>query len=311
MQLFKMAGRRHGAGTAAAVCESDSRLRYGGPWFSAASALPLEGRLIRSGRLATLVAAGIRRPGRIVALIVLLLRTRSEELFLSASPAGQALDAYFNKRSLGVFPENQFCRGVLLLPQDHSEYLRGRSRQSLRTNLRRATAAGITCENVSDPSRVLDEFTEVCRSARDDAGSGWLAGLARPHITLMAARGKCGRPLALAGVVIDDSVCLIVFAVAISHEARWALHDHLVRTLIARRARYLLAEGRGPFGALGFTANVQHYQHLLGYELRHLIPVPPDAMTWRRPLLALVAVAAVSAATLLTPAAAAGATGFM
>jgi hypothetical protein len=210
-----------------------------------------------------------------------------------------------------VFPQNQFCRGVLLLPQDHSEYLRGRSRHALRTNLRRATAAGITCENVSDPSRVVDEFTEVYRSARDDAANGWRAVLARRHITLMVARDKRGRPLALAGVVIDDSVCLIVLAVAISHEARWALHDHLVRTLIARRARYLVAGGGGPFGALGFTANVQHYQHLLGYELRHLIPVPPNARTWRRRRSTSVVVAAVTAATLLVPPAAVGATVFM
>jgi hypothetical protein len=245
-----------------------------------------------------------------VALIALLLRTRSEALFLSGSSAGQALDAYFNKRSLGVFPQNRFCRGVLLLPQDHSAYLRGHSRQALRTNLRRAAAAGITCESVSDRSRVLDEFTEVYRSARGDAADGWLAPLERPHITLMVARDKCGRPLALAGVVIDDSVCLIVFAVAISHEARWALHDHLVRTLIARRGRYLLAAGGGPFGALGFTANVQHYQHLLGYELRHLIPVPPAAITRRRRRLASLVVAAVTAATLLVPPLA-SATGFI
>jgi hypothetical protein len=249
-----------------------------------------------------------------VALIVLLLRTRSEQLSLSPSSAGQALDAYFNKRLLGVFPQNQFCQGVLRLPHDHSEYLRGRSRQALRTNLRRATAAGITCENVSDP-RVLDEFTEVYRSMRgevaNDAANEWRAVLAPPHITLMVARDPHGRPLALSGVVIDDSVCLIVSALAVSYSARWALHDHLVRTLIARRTKYLVADGGGPFGALGFTANVQHYQHLLGYELRHLIPAPPDAQTWRRRRLAPLVVAAVTAATLAVPPAAAGATVLM
>jgi hypothetical protein len=127
----------------------------------------------------------------------------------------------------------------------------------------------------------------------------------------MVARDKYGRPLALSGVVIDGPVCLIVSALAVSHEARWALHDHLVQILIARRARYLVAEGGGPFGALGFTANVQHYQHLLGYELRHLIPVRPDAMMWRRRRLASLVVAAVTAATLLAPAGAAGAVIFM
>jgi hypothetical protein len=89
----------------------------------------------------------------------------------------------------------------------------------------------------------------------------------------MVARDEHGRPLAYAAAIIDDTVCLIGSALATCHEARWALHDHLVRILIARRVRYLLAEGGGPFGALGFAVNVQHYQHLLGYELRHLSPV--------------------------------------
>jgi hypothetical protein len=153
---------------------------------------------------------------------------------------------------------------------------------------------------------------DVYGSARAGAPDHWRAWLAPPHVTLMVARDKRGRPEALTGVVIDDSVCLIVLAVAISHEARWSLHDHLVRTLIARRVRYLVSEGGGPFGALGFTANVQHYQHLLGYELRHLIPLRGDAMTWRgRRLDASLVVAAVTAATLLAPAQAAGATIFM
>ena len=96
--------------------------------------------------------------------------------------------------------------------------------------------------------------------------------LERPEMTLLVARDRLGRPLALTGAVIDDSVCLIRLAVASNHEARWALHDHLVRILIARGVKNLLGEGGGPFGALGFDANLHHYQHLLGYELRHLKP---------------------------------------
>jgi hypothetical protein len=88
----------------------------------------------------------------------------------------------------------------------------------------------------------------------------------------MVARDECGAPLAMIGAVIDDVVCLIRVAVASSHHARWALHDHLVRTLVDRGVRYLLAEGGGPFGALGFANAVHHYQHLLGYELRHISP---------------------------------------
>lgn len=109
----------------------------------------------------------------------------------------------------------------------------------------------------------------------------WPALFARPEMTLLVARDKPGRPLAVAAAVIDDAVCLIEVAVASSHEARWALHDHLVRILIARGVRYLLAEGNGPFGALGFAPDVHHYQHLLGYQLRHLVPRTADPSSWR------------------------------
>jgi hypothetical protein len=301
-----MAPRRQKREIGAAESESDHPFRYGGPWFSAASALPLERGLIRSGRLATLVAAAVRRPARVAALLVLLLQTRSEHIYLSESRAGQALAAYFNQRSLGVFPTTRLCRGVLLLPRDHSAYLRGRRRQALRTNLRRAATAGIRCELTSDRSAVVDELFEIRRgsSFRDSDADTWRATLARSEMTIMMARDKYGRPLAMTGAVIDDSVCLISFAVATSHEARWALHDYLVQMLIARRVRYLLAEDGGPFGALGFTANVQHYQHLLGYELRHLTPVSPHVMMRRRRFLVSLAVAGATIASLGVPPAA-------
>ena len=96
-----------------------------------------------------------------------------------------------------------------------------------------------------------------------------------PEFIVMVARNERGDPLAFAGVVIDEVVCLIVVTGAINHEARWALHDHLVQTLIAHRVKYLVASGGGPFGALGYSANVQQFQHLLGYELRHVSAVAP------------------------------------
>jgi hypothetical protein len=115
-----------------------------------------------------------------------------------------------------------------------------------------------------------------------------------------------GAPVAAAAVTIDDYVCLIRFAVASDHRARWALHDYLVRMLIARGARYVLVEGGGPFGALGLARGVQHYQHLLGYELRHVIPHAGHEIT-RRQRLAASGVVAVTTALLLLAAGAAGA----
>ncbi|MGP0037022.1 MAG: hypothetical protein ACLP4R_20990 [Solirubrobacteraceae bacterium] len=192
------------------------------------------------------------------------------------------MSAYFDQRSLGVFPQNRLCRGVLVLPERHADYLRGRRRQALRTNLRKAEVAGIRCEAINGPRTAFDEITEILKGQRVqrvrltnaelETLASWDTMLAQPEMTLVAARDRLGRPLAAMAVLIDDAVCLIRVAVACSHEARWALHDHLVRILIARRVKYLLADGGGPFGALGLETNVHRYQYLLGYELRHVSP---------------------------------------
>jgi hypothetical protein len=264
---------------------SATRFGYRSPWFSDASALPLDTGLGHPGRLASVLAVGIRRPRRIVALIVLLLRTRSEEMTLSQSPAGRELRRYFDERFLGVFPQNRLCRAVLLLPQGHADYLRGRHRQALRTNLRRASAAGIRCDSIADASTALAAAGEILdrRSARGTEADlecttrTWAQLFASTDMTLAIARDQDARPLALMAAIVDASVCVIHVAVASNHEARWALHDYLVRLLIARGVRYLLSEGGGPFGALGFPPEVHHYQQLLGYELRHLVPRRPNA----------------------------------
>jgi hypothetical protein len=247
----------------------------------AASALPLDADAIRPGPVARVVAAAARRPRRLVALIALLLRTPTEYVALSATSTGQALDEYFGRRAWWIIPRKRFCRGILCLPSEHADYLRGRRRQAVRTNLRRAAAAGISCEVAGDGRAAADDIAHVLEHWRRSWAEADFHALVKrtralaeqPETTVMVARDAHGRPLAVAATVIDDTVCLIRTAVARSHEARWALHDHLVRFLIARRVRYLLADGGGLFGALGAGPGVQHYQRLLGYELRHVIPV--------------------------------------
>ena len=224
-------------------------------------------------------------PRRTAALILLLVRTRSERLVLSTSCAGQVLRMYFDERSFGVFPRNRLCRGVLVLPQHHSDYLRGRHRQALRTNLRRAEAAGIRCEEISNRRGALDEITEIDKHRRVGFARAelplpvsWLPLLAGPEVTVVVARDRLGHPLAFIAAVIDDAVCLIRVAAACSHDARWALHDHLVRVLIDRGVRHLFVDGGGAFGALGCDSKVHHYQRLLGYELSHVKLAPVGSL---------------------------------
>jgi hypothetical protein len=224
------------------------------------------------------------------------------DVFLSGSSAGKALRAYFDQRLLGVFPKHRLCQGVLVLPQHRSDYLRGRRRHALRTNLRRAETAGIRCEVMDDGSRAVEAVEMVTQSRRKgplaaDDVSYFQSLLIKPGMTLLVARDGQGRPCAVLAAVIDETTCLWEWATSNSHEARWALHDHLVDVLIERGVKYLVSSGEGPFGALGFTTNVQHYQHLIGYELRHVCLARPVRVTRRRRLVAsLVVVAATVAA---------------
>jgi hypothetical protein len=244
----------------------------------------LDGTLTSLRGALKLAAAGLRRPWRATALLAMLVRTGSTQVILSTSPTGHALLAYLNQRWLGVLPKHRLCRAVLLLPDDHSQYLRGRSRQALRTNLHRAAGAGIECEAIRDSALAVDAVFEILYSRRRPISEGqvddalcreWAAQFARPDTTLLIARDQNHRRLAFLAAVIDETACLIKVAVASSHEARWALHDHLVRTLIADGITCVMVEGGGPFGSLGLSSQEQYYQHLLGYELRHVNPVVP------------------------------------
>lgn len=270
----------------ASARKADGGLRYGGRCFAAATALQGDRDARRPRRVLTCVTAAVTRPHRVAALIVVLSRTRSVSVSVSESAAGRALRDHFDQRIFGIFPKNRLCRGMLVLPEHRSHYLRGRRRHALRNNLRKAASAGIRCEVMDEPARAAAAIEVITRTRRRAplaaADVEYLrSSLERPEVTPFVARDEHGCPRAVAAAVIDEAVCLIEWATSNSHEARWALHDHLVDVLIARGVKYLLASGEGPFGALGFAANVQKYQRLLGYELRHLRLVQAPAATSR------------------------------
>lgn len=303
--------QRHRDMSRGSTGEIDRRVRYGGAWFRAASTLPLTrgalsrrlDRLVRRrdqadpssqaesghvrylaalfsaaqalGMVAVLLAGGVCRPRRTAALLGLLVRTQSETLSFSDSDAGQTLSEHFRRSCFGFLPLNRFCRGVLILPERYADYICQR-RKAVRRNLRRAVAAGITCEPIAERGRAAELLTRMSTRRQSpmtaEYTARWRATVDRPETELFVARDRSGDPLAVAGIVIDETVGLFRFAMASSYEARWALHDHVVRVLIDRQVRYLVTEGDGAFGALGYSASVQYYQHLHGYELRHLKP---------------------------------------
>jgi hypothetical protein len=254
-------------------------LRYGGPWFTAASALPVSGELDWPA-VARLVGAVATRPWHVMALLGLLVGVPRIDVQFSDSPAGQMLSEHFATSLRGLIPLNRLCQGVLILPESHDDYLRGRQRRALRNNLRRAAAAGIRCEVVACGSSTLQAMRQVVShrrapvTAEDRVGlmAVWPAVFSHPAVTALVARDRAGSAVAVSAAVIDAEITVIVLAVACSHEARWAIHDYLVRSLIATHVTYLIAADGRPFGALGLPPDVQYFQRLLGYEVCHVRP---------------------------------------
>jgi hypothetical protein len=255
-------------------------LRYRGTWFCAASRLPLQGGLSDLRRLTRLLGSGVIRPWRLAALLAFVSGAPRLRIRLSASPAGRLLDDHFGHKFVGVFPHNRLCRAVLLLPADGAGYLRGRHRHAARNNLNRAAKAEISSRELTDAAEaltamqscMLNRKSPVSRSDLAQISKGWSVILDRPEVTVLAAGDPAGKPLAVAAAVIDDEVCLLRLALAVSHEARWALHQHLVEILIDRGVRYLVVHADGPFGALGAPPHIQYYQHLLGYQVFNINP---------------------------------------
>jgi hypothetical protein len=151
------------------------------------------------------------------------------------------------------------AQGVLSLPDDFAEYLRGRHRQAVRTNVGHARRAGMTVASMA-----IDDWAP----GEDD--------FRRPHI----GPGPIERWIVLDrdGVIIgdailsvDDEVALLHGLVAFTTNARWLLHTAIVERLCGDCGT-LLINGEE---AYNLGAGARHFQHLLGYGIACLRPTKP------------------------------------
>jgi hypothetical protein len=152
---------------------------------------------------------------------------------------------------------------VLRLPEKPDDYLRGRSRQALRTNSRRAREQGVTCraldpvETVVRLGKVVPErwYDAVVPGARADleAGlcTGWIAEAADGTTEVIALTSAAG-PLA--------RLDLMISAPDREGDARYLLSAHVVTALAGAGTRLLAVDG-----ALTLAPGLRHFQHLLGF----------------------------------------------
>ncbi|HEY2054536.1 MAG TPA: hypothetical protein VGH14_11430 [Solirubrobacterales bacterium] len=173
---------------------------------------------------------------------------------LTASPAGRMIGEHLEIREGGRF-RYRSAQGVLPLPTDFAQYMRGRHRQAVRTNVGHASRAGFTVTR-----RLLQNW----EPGLDDTRRGLLSP--GPIEAWRVSGPDDEGPLAEAIVTVDDDVALLHGLGSSAKYARWLLHTAIVERLcgscgvllVNSDDVYLLGPGH------------QYFQRLLGYEIARL-----------------------------------------
>jgi hypothetical protein len=186
---------------------------------------------------------------------------------LTDTPPGERMRAHFSHRIWGI-PHSRLAQGVLVLPgEDDPPYLRGRSRQAVRTNIRKARAAGITCQPL------LEVAAQRAATRRLRSCAPWMLEwgeeeiLSAPGDVWWAAVEPDGTPVTLAQITVDRSWALLQAFASTDLASRYLLHTTLVEMLVRADVRYLAVNGEmAPL----LDPNLQYWQRLLGYRVFNL-----------------------------------------
>jgi hypothetical protein len=175
------------------------------------------------------------------------------DLRLTTSPSGRMLDEHFAIREGGNF-RYRTAQGVLALPDHFADYMRGRHRQALRTNLGHARRAGWTVS-----SYAVDNWVPGVGDSR----RGVIAPGPIERWLVVAADGIC---LADSILSVDRHVALLHGMVSFAPNARWLLHAAIIERLCGD-CEVLVTNSED---AYFIGPGNQHFQRLLGFGISRL-----------------------------------------
>jgi hypothetical protein len=211
-------------------------------------------------------------------LLVLLCAVPRTRLRLSSSSSGDLIRSHLRLRHWGL-PRFRLAQGVLHLPPSYTTYLRGRSKQAVRTNVARAKARGIESSYTIAP-----EWTPLENPrARAAPAQHW------------QARNRAGVIVGEAWMTVDEDCALLHSLVTKETDVRWLLHTAIVEQLCSRGCRQLLTDS---YDAFLMPAGQQYFQRLLGYSVERLYLHPsfsPRMVGVSRALALLVTLVAAAA----------------
>lgn len=182
---------------------------------------------------------------------------------LSECAQGVEIARNFSGRRAGI--PKRLAVSVLEIPIDPKLYMKGRSKQALRTNCRRARDTGISCRQL-DPSdarkrvgQLLEArqesylFDALARHADDDLGDFWVA------------EDASNEPVVLALTTADSSFARLDWMMTAPRseksDARYLISSYIVESLSARGIRHL-----GVDSVFLLPPGLRHFQQLLGFQ---------------------------------------------
>lgn len=236
-------------------------LRYGSWEFRAAS--DLARHLPNSSPAAALIASVVRQPA-ILWVLAAIWRLPVTDLRVRQADA----DAWWFRHWFG--PRRKLAWAVLDLPAAEEQYLVGRPRQALRTNLHHARALGVTSSRVTYETW-FEAVSAVLGARGDKPGPEQDRPGPRQYAAYYVARDACGTPLAFAGAALFGHFAALFALVSRPDRqpdaswARYQLHTFVALDLGCSEVEHLLTGS-----ALREPAGTQYFQHLLGYRARNL-----------------------------------------
>jgi hypothetical protein len=174
------------------------------------------------------------------------------ELRLTDSPPGRMIAEHFAIRDADGF-RYRTAQGVLDLPADFGDYLRGRRRQALRTNIGHARRQGYTAR-----AYAVDNW----HPGADDTRR---AAISPGPIERWLLTGPDG-VVADSILTVDRDVALLHGLVSFGPYARWLLHAAIIERLCGECTVLVTNSDDAYFLAPGN----QHFQRLLGFQIRRL-----------------------------------------
>jgi hypothetical protein len=174
-----------------------------------------------------------------------------------------------------LFPNrrSQLAQFVLELPATEAEYLAGKSRQALRTNLNHASRAGIKCERLSgyEDWRHVVEVILHTRGGPERRLLETMRPPEPPHrIALYTAKDAYERPVVFAMTATFGELSYLPLLLSTPNHrgassALWALNAFVALDGASNGTRYLTVGS-----ALRDGPGSQYLAHRLGYRVRNL-----------------------------------------